>query len=230
MARSSRRSPTRYAVIATAPEDAVEENGSCYHLDWTARELIDLVSGERTLLTLQGFDVALSADGSTVAYDDLAADPIVSIVAETATGVRRLTIDQSADDDGVNGGVRALSPNGDLLVYGDRPIRVWDVAEGERIGFFHGHGGSTGSVVFAHDGASVYSAGNDSRLRQWDARTGEEIRSFGPVTRFRVTLSPDLALVTREGGAAALFDLGARGEVGYVDTCHGFVLSASRSR
>ena len=123
--------------------------------------------------------------------------------------------------------VSALSPNGDLLVYGDRPIRVWDVAERERIGFFHGHGGSTGSVVFAQDGESVYSVGNDSRLRQWNARTGEEIRSFGPVTRFRVTVSPNLALVTRENGAAVLFELGARGEVGDVDTCHGLVLSGS---
>ncbi|HEX5039513.1 MAG TPA: AAA family ATPase [Candidatus Limnocylindria bacterium] len=214
------------AVIATAPEDAVQENGSCFHVDWTARELIDLVSGERTLLTLDGLDAALSVDGSTVAYDDLAADPFASIVARTTTGERLLTIDWSADDDGP-GGVRALSPKGNLLVYGDRPIRIWDVAEGERIGFFHGHGGSTRSVAFAHDGASVYSAGNDSRLRQWEVRTGEEIRSFGPVTPDRVTLSSDLALVTREGGTAALFDLGARGEVGAVSTCHGFVLAKS---
>ncbi len=217
-----------HAVIATAPEDAVQENGSCLNLDWPARELIDMVSGERTLLTRQGFDAALSADGSTVAYDDLTADGIVSIVADTATGAKLLTIDWSTDTDG-GGGVRALSPNGDLLVYGDSPIRVWDVAAGERIGFFHGHAGQTRSVVFAPDGASVYSAGNDSRLRHWDVRTGEEIRSFGPVDPHRVTVSPDLALVTREGETAALFDLGARGEVGVVDTCPGFVYSESLS-
>ncbi len=217
-----------HAVIATEPEDAVADNGSCFHIEWTARELIDLASGERTLLTRLGGEAALSGDGSTVAYDDFAADSSESIVAETSTGERLLTIDHAADqEDGLNAGVRALSPDGSLLVYGDRPIRVWDVNQGQRVGFFHGHGGISVAVVVAEDGASVYSTGVDARLRHWDARTGEELRSFGPVTPDRVTLSTDLALATREGNTAAIFDLGVRGEVGVVETCRGFVFAGS---
>jgi WD40 repeat protein len=214
-----------YAVIATAPDDVVTENGSCFHLEWTARELIDLTSGQRTLLTRDGDGAALNADGSVVAYDDHASNVPESIVAETATAERLLTLDPFDLADGLNSWVRGLSPEGDLLIYGDRPIRIWDVTAGERIGFFHGHGGFAFGLAFAEDGASVYTAGVDSRLRHWDARTGEEIRSFGPVTPERVTISTTSALATREGGTAALFDLGVRGEVGAVETCRGFVLS-----
>ena len=72
-------------------------------------------------------------------------------------------------------------------------------------------------------GASVYSAGDDSQAAPLGCAHGRGDPLVRPGHPDRVTLSPDLALVTREGGAAALFDLGARGEVGYVDTCHGFV-------
>lgn len=78
---------------------------------------------------------------------------------------------------------------------------------------------------FADDGSSVYSTGVDGVLRQWDARTGRELRSFSAVGHGPVDVLDDgLVLVSSFwGGEAALIDFRARGELGAVQTCPGAV-------
>src|SRR5437660_10910325 len=44
-------------------------------------------------------------------------------------------------------------------------------------GLSHGH--NVHGVAFAPDGKTLASAGWDHLARQWDARTGEQVRSFG---------------------------------------------------
>lgn len=43
---------------------------------------------------------------------------------------------------------------------------------------FYGHISSVSSAVFTHDGSKVISGSNDGTIRVWNAKTGQELRSF----------------------------------------------------
>src|SRR5918996_2709883 len=88
-------------------------------------------------------------------------------------------------------GVRALNADGSLLLYGDLPTQVWDVARGELVTSFEGHGGDSSFGRFAPDGSSVYSTGVDGVLRHWDARTGRELTPLSAVGHGPVDIVDD---------------------------------------
>jgi len=212
-----------HAVVA-----AEVDEGPCTEFDTPALDLIDLESGKRTRLTPNsdyGWGVALSADGHYVAFEDFSGTEGVSYVVDTATGDPVLTIDTFDLGRGQQDSItRALNTDGSLLLYGDRPAQVWDVAAREVIASFGGHAGESQWAAFSSDGESVYSTGRDSTLRHWDARTGEEFERFPGIGSGRVALTDSgLALVGRQDSTAVLVDLRPRGEVTAIATCRGFV-------
>jgi WD40 repeat protein len=172
---------------------------SCRWVDGTwAVELVDRQTRERTALSseLHGWwGTAMSRDGHYVAFDDAASGEVV--VVEVATGERVLSFD--------GGGVRDLNRDGSLLLYGDDPIEVRDLVTGEVASSFGSHSGGSLFARFDPSGRTVFSTGRDGVLREWDARSGEEVFAH-----------PGLETI-------ALLDTRVRGEIGAAETCAGFV-------
>lgn len=189
------------------------DEGPCTEFEDLADDLVDLETGERTRLTPNGgpatqssgystflrvLTAQLSADGRFAAFDDFSGTRKVSHVVETDTGDRVLTIDP-IDLSQLDTGTKALNADGSLLVYGDRPPQVWDVAAQEVIASFDGHTSFAPFAAFSSDGDSVYSTGSDSTLRHWDARTGEELERYPGIGFGRVALASGFALVAPPG-------------------------------
>ena len=84
-------------------------------------------------------------------------------------------------------GTRALSGSG----HGDGTVRVWDIARGQPVTRFTGHGDASDilAVAFTPDGTAAISAAGprDDSLRVWDIATGAE----------RTQLSGDIGLLFR---------------------------------
>ena len=205
--------------------------------DWAqgtiGTELVDRRSGERRLLAENSphplWGAAMSGDGTTVAYDDIQ-DQHQVVVADTSTGEPLLRFTPATEQ--ARWGVRALNDDGSLLLYGDQPIQVWDVAAGEQVASFDGHQGGSLFATFSPSARTVLSTGTDGTLREWDAATGDEIRTYPGIGEGRVAATPDgLVLVIAASGSnaapASLIDTRARGELGAVETCPGFVAADS---
>jgi WD40 repeat protein len=190
-------------------------------------ELLDRRTGERRMLSESSRThrrgAAMSRDGTTVAYDDRNRD-VVEVV-DIATGEVRLRL-SPAPAKGY--GVRTLNHDGSLLLYGDDPIEVWDVATARRIATFDGHGGGSGFVTFVPDTGTVLSTGADGALHEWEARTGKEVRAHPgiPDGPLGATTTGHVATTGYSGSNRTppmLIDLGPRGELGAVETCAGAV-------
>ena len=73
----------------------------------------------------------------------------------------------------------AFSPDDKTLAsVADGPIRQWDVATGQALGDQTGHQEPVVSVAYAPNGATIFTAGWDGTVRQWEAPTGKEIRRW----------------------------------------------------
>jgi WD40 repeat protein/DNA-binding SARP family transcriptional activator len=191
-------------------------------------ELVDRGNGERRQLSANSgrppWGAAMSGDGTTVAYDDVGNEHQLVLV-DASTGAERSRTTVAPEEPR---GVRALNHDGSLLLYSDRPIRVWDVAAAEQVAAFDGHGGRSMFATFASESSIVRSTGIDGALRAWDALTGDEIRRYPGIAEGRVSATPDgIVLVIGAAGSnatpATLIDTRVRGEVGVVETCPGFV-------
>ncbi len=69
------------------------------------------------------------------------------------------------------------SPSGDRLATSEgKLIHLWDASDGRRLRTFTGHDDAVNQVVFAVDGKSLASAGDDKTIRIWDMSTGRERR------------------------------------------------------
>lgn len=168
---------------------------------------------------------ALSGDGRRVAFtEDGDAGP-ASVVLDLASGERILEFDPFASQGHAPAEVIALNRDGSLVAAGVNPIMVWDVATGERIATFDRHGGDAWPR-FAPEGSTVYSVGQDSTLRHWDARTGAEIASYPAVGR---GLAPSVdqhgrvLVADANGRQASLVDTRPAAELWSVETCDGYV-------
>lgn len=211
------------AMIVTLPDDQLPAEAPCVQADKLASEVIDLVTGERNVMTLNVGSGAVSADGRIAAFEDFASDPARSVVVDLESGEEVLEIDPLDTSRALNNYTRALNADGSLLLYGDRPQQIWDTDAGAIIATFDGHAGESVFGTFSADGRSVYSTGRDSTLRHWDARTGEEIARYAGISGARAAVAAGLALVSRPEGTSVLLELGPRGEAGAIATCHGFV-------
>jgi DNA-binding SARP family transcriptional activator/WD40 repeat protein len=170
----------------------------------------------------------LSADGRFVAFSERPSGTVV--VVDVASGERVLELDARApehglgDEDGSFWSVADLSADGSLVVTGQwgRRAVVWEVATGRSVTTFAGHGGE-GLHAFAPDGRSVFSAGRDGGIWQWDARRGDLLATYPAVgTGWAPSVVGDrLVVPTTDPRGVALLDTGLRPEVWHVDGCDG---------
>jgi WD40 repeat protein len=70
----------------------------------------------------------------------------------------------------------AVTPDGRHVVsgYGDKTLRVWDLATGVTKTTLQGHTGSVRAVAVTPDGRHVVSGSDDNTLRVWDLKDGKE--------------------------------------------------------
>jgi WD40 repeat protein len=206
-------------------------SSDCFNLETrqdVAVELIALDSGSRQLLSAAAQLTdggALSRDGNYVAFDDLTGTEPLSVVVDTRSGERTLTIPQRQGQ--LDSWVRALNADGSLLLYGDRPIQVWDVSRRELATSFDGHAGESFYAEFGPAGDTVYSTGRDSTLRHWVARSGEPLSVAARVGAGRpAPTESGMVMVTGlDTASAALVDTRLRGEITAAETCDGFAVA-----
>src|SRR5262245_15575945 len=70
-----------------------------------------------------------------------------------------------------------FSPDGEKLAIGgyDHKVKLWDVATGQEIGAFEGHGGRVISGAFSPDGQRLATGSYDHTVKLWDTATGQEL-------------------------------------------------------
>jgi DNA-binding SARP family transcriptional activator/WD40 repeat protein len=192
--------------------------------------LVDRATGAlQTLSTDMNQWAPMSADGRSVAFTEYVANLETIVVVEVDTGRRISVIDPHADEHGFGPGdgafwaVSALSPDGSLVVTGGRRVAVWDVASGQVVTTFVGHGGEGEWHLFAPDGSSIYTAARDGGIWQWDARRGDLLRRYPAVGGGHLSLSDGRRLLvsTPDPRGTALLEIGLRGELWDVAVCAG---------
>jgi DNA-binding SARP family transcriptional activator/WD40 repeat protein len=195
-----------------------------------AVELVELDTGERQLLTTKSpsNETHFSGDGRYVAFLDASSRPSVTAVVDIANGERVFEFDTNEHPGPSNGRPMAMNHDGTLLVVGDRPLAVWDVAAGELTTTFDALDGETIGTEFSGTADTVFSVSRSGILHRWDARTGEEIASYPAVGFGVASVAGDRVLVADEPGEiATLVDVGLRGEIDAYRTCPGFALAWS---
>ena len=214
------------------PEDETS-NGCFTESPIVGQDIVDLESGEVAPLggevaPIGFFDGALSRDGRYVAATDYLDDGPIGFVMDLASGDRVVEFDPAERGQGFQF-VRGLSADGSLVLYGDRPMEVWDVATGEVISTLGVGLGESFQAGFGPTGSTVYAANRDSTLRAFDAMTGEEVFTLPAAGGGRPAVSDEgLLLVFDEStSTASVVDERSRGERATVRTCPGFVYSDS---
>ena len=75
-----------------------------------------------------------------------------------------------------------FAPDGRTILSGsgDKTLKLWDVASGQKIRTFRGHSSYISSLAFASDGSTILSGGGygDNTIKLWDVNSGQEIRTF----------------------------------------------------
>jgi sugar lactone lactonase YvrE len=128
--------------------------------------LWDVAAGRSEVLKLPGITypeaVAFSANGCTLAV--INSTPSKAFLVDLPT---RRVISLKKSDDGANDA--AFSPDGRLLALGGHPgsVRLYDVAEGQRLGSFVWHTETVNSVAFSPDGRWLASASDDGFVKLW---------------------------------------------------------------
>ena len=182
-------------------------------------ESVNLATGVRSVLsTRPSDDVALSDDGRYAAFSETP----YQMVVDLATGKRLLRLDGSKiESDPV---VRELSADGSLLLYGDRPLLVFDVATGAEVATLATGEGQHFGVGFG-PGTTVYSTAGDASLSAWDATSGALLYKVPAAGGGRPSAAADGRVLVSDyiSGQASLIDPRTRGELGTVETCPGFV-------
>ncbi len=119
--------------------------------------------------------VAISPDGSTVAFDDL--NGLKDTIRLWDVRHRRYLMPLQIGKTGGLGGL-AFSPNGEMLASAgfDGNIRLWNLGDDRQVAAMH-TGGNSGmyDVAFSPDGKDVASAGGDGEIRFWDVAHHSEL-------------------------------------------------------
>src|SRR5262249_8815471 len=150
----------------SAPQAAAAPQGP---VTWKPGTVIPLDRGD------QGFAVALSPDGKTVASGRTKA----VVLCETTTGKERTRFEQPLAF------AVPFSPDGALLATGHRApdkVILWDPATGQERATLLGHQQNVGSVAWSPDGKTLASSSADGAVILWDVEgtlatgQGKELR------------------------------------------------------
>jgi WD40 repeat protein len=108
----------------------------------------------------------------------------------------------------------AFSPDGKRLASAswDGTAKVWDPAGQDTLTIqVHPSANTITSIAFSPDGKTVFTGADEKFVRQWDAVTGEEIRSFSSdgIEIYSVAVSPDGSLLAagHQDGNIQLWDV-----------------------
>lgn len=233
-------------VLINALQVAKASAPSCFPAQFPAPVvLVDLTSGTHKLIARSsGGDAAMSRDGRFVAVTD--AQYKFSYVQDVATGRRVFERSTSAGHQ-LNHGVRDLSADGSMLVYGDRPIQTFDVRTGALLASLGGASGESSFAGFLPTEATVLVATRDAVIREFDPTTGVQLLAVPAVGGGHTSVSETgiaavmdesswtLSLVDRrlrsEGGAvqAACRRLAPAGSIGVAGGTAAFVGTCSET-
>lgn len=120
---------------------------------------------------------AISQDGARLAGAYTADDRSRIAVYDAATGK------QTAICDGHHDVIWTLtiSPDGTKIASGsggdDPTARIWNAADGTLVAVCQGHRSKIDCVAFSMDSSQLVTTSSDRTVRQWDAKTGEEIEA-----------------------------------------------------
>jgi WD40 repeat protein/uncharacterized caspase-like protein len=129
------------------------------------------------------------------------------LAAETPGGPVTTDVDVSFDDRSV----AVSSENG--------TIKLVDIENGRLLRTLTGHAGSVRAARFSKNGETLTSFGDDGTMRQWEVRSGREVRSrpFGAPISTGALVNDGTAIVSGEKGAPKVIDLTTGREVRRVD-------------
>lgn len=213
-------------VVPTGPDAAPV----CYAGDFEAAlDIVDLDTGSRSTLVTRTFeDGTLSRDGRYAAVTDLD-DEQRSVVIDLETGKRVLRIDGSSLGQR-DWYVRSLSAAGSLLLYGDRPMKVIEVATGEVVATLGIGEGEHYGAAFGPVGSTAYTSGRDSTLQVWDASTGAELFRVPAAGGGRPSATADGLVLVGDFAkkTVTLLDPRRRGELGTIRTCRADLVPAGQ--
>ncbi|KUN98490.1 hypothetical protein AQJ67_27520 [Streptomyces caeruleatus] len=169
--------------LATLVFDPDDESDTAVQL-WVMHSGEFRPKGKR--FPVNGFSIAFSPDGKTVAVDG--EDDNVQLW-DIASGKARRTI-----KGGGNVKVLKYSPNGKTLAIGsdDGSVRLWDTVSGEVRATLKGHTSEVDSMVFSPDGKTLATTSEGGEVRLWDM-TAHESRHVLRSDQFvnSLTFSPD---------------------------------------
>jgi len=200
-------------IVVETPEKAgllvLQQDGRRVHV-------LDLQNESSCKIDPGNYDVALSN-----APDDLYI-PVehcqVTDGAKTTVQVRRVEVVREFQDKIGNFVCVAFTPDGRRVLSGghSNPLKMWDVATGQELRVFDGHGAdNVWAVAVSPDGRSV-AWGSGSIVRLSDLESGAEIGTFvgHKGTVLSVAFSPDgtrlLSSAERDGGLMRLWDVRSR--------------------
>jgi WD40 repeat protein len=222
-------------LLAWTPTPASDGRPGC---DWPEAGVVksaDLDTGASTLLTDGATWTGggtLSGDGRFAAFEDSEDGALASVVVDVETGARIFKLAFDTDTSQYLF-ARRLNRDGSLLAYGDRPTVVYEIARGssaEPIATMPGLGGEGEYAEFDPSGNTWFQTSRDGTLRIWDPTNGQVLSTWPAVDGGRPSVAADGRTVlvgdARSPGAV-LLDIGARGDLGHVQTCGGFVSGGS---
>jgi WD40 repeat protein len=183
--------------------------------------LVDPTTGTaRTVAEDNLGDVMVSRDGRVLAYSST---DEFAVLVDLATGAERVRVHAPTTFPQLSGLFRAISADGALALFGDRPEFVIDTATGKEVASLRAGEGENWGQAFALVGDLAFTSGRDAVLRAWDARTGAHLFAVPGVAGGTVLATLDgRALVVDENDTITVTDPRARGEAAEFRTCRGF--------
>ncbi|MBX9623120.1 MAG: hypothetical protein K2X82_04830, partial [Gemmataceae bacterium] len=96
----------------------------------------------------------------------------------------------------------AYSPDGKLIAAGEHrgKVRLFDGRTGEPVGVIDAHADAVHQIVFAPDGGTLVSVGQDRATRLWDVPTGKLRKELAKERQWAAAFSPDGKRLATAGG------------------------------
>ena len=230
----------KYLMVRSASL-ATDGSGVCeWSPDGPAMAVIDLATGKSKVLAEHAGDYfnggTLSGDGRFAAFETIEAGKSTSVVVDIETGRRVFELDPDSEYftrlNMASAFAQRLNHDGSLLLYGDRPMLVYDIAAGpsKPLAQLSDAGGNSYDAEFDPAGDTIYATSQDGTLRRVDARSGQTLSSWPAVGSGRPSVAADgrtILVSDYTSPTAVLLDAAARGDLGDVPTCPGFVPAGS---